>query len=223
LVELPSEVRTHKIVDYYYCAERSRLAVLYNLVPPTSDVIEQGLRVHEWLENRPRSEKERKLWDLMRSAEPLYRVLNGVKIIAHPDDLTLTSRSSVKIIEYKTVETSSPRPWKTSLVRFQTQIYAWVLEPYLKAWGYNIAYSHAAIFLTRSGIPLRKLTVRFDPKYDRLALEQKICDIFKFWITGEPLIPPLEWKCRLCPDVFKSKCRIIENSAGESPDGKEKR
>ncbi|MEM1514705.1 MAG: hypothetical protein QXT26_08935 [Thermoproteota archaeon] len=208
--ELPETVRCHQIVDYFYCAERSRLSILHGLEPPLNEDIELGSKVHDWLTQRPKSQKELKMLEALKPFESFVRAFEGVKIIGHPDDLTVLSKNRVQVIEYKTVDNTSIKPWKTVLAKFQAQIYAWILEPILAQVGYQIAHTHKVIYLSRTGVFAKKLGVEHDP----LCVEHKIRGILEFWKTGEPLIPPKAWKCRLCPEIFRQKCRVWNWGSG---------
>jgi len=205
-MSLPSIIRVHQIVDYYYCSERSRLNVLYGLENPVTGELECGSLVHQWLEQRPKTRGELVLLEALKPYYPYTRTFNGFQIIGHPDDLTLLKKTRVQVVEYKTVDSQSLKQWKTCLARFQTQIYAWILEPILTQIGYSLAHNHKVVYLSRSGVFLKKLGVEHDPH----CVERKITEILGFWETGEPLIKPFKWKCRLCPEVFKERCRVHE-------------
>jgi len=201
----PENVRVHHIVDYWYCCERSRLMACLGLEAPESEVLKKGFKIHSWLEKRPKTKRELKLYGKLKPYQPFTRVLNGTKIIGHPDDLTLLGKNKVKIIEYKTVEKPNIKPWKSVLAKTQLKIYTWILEPILKEIGYQLAHFHSVIILKRNGVFLKKFTVEHDP----YCTERMIKQVFKFWKTGEPLIHPLKWKCNMCHSTFKNQCRIF--------------
>ncbi|MDH7506543.1 MAG: hypothetical protein QHH15_01980 [Candidatus Thermoplasmatota archaeon] len=207
----PDCVRTHQIVNYWYCAERSRLMACERIEFPKTDRMDEGLEVHSWLELRPKSKKELGLYEKLKFFEPFCRVFDGVKVLAHPDDLTVLGRNKIQIVEYKTVDKSNVKPWKSVLAKYQTQIYAWVLEPILKELGYRLAHYHTVVYLKRNGVFLRKVTV----EQDNYCVERMIKQVFGFWKTGQPLITPLKWKCQECPSVCKEKCRVY-NKKGEA-------
>jgi CRISPR/Cas system-associated exonuclease Cas4 (RecB family) len=200
----PENVRTHQIVDYWYCCERSRLMACLGLEAPDSEVLEEGSKVHNWLEKRPKTKREMELYEKLKAYQPFTRVLNGTKIVGHPDDLTLLGKNKVQIIEYKTVSKPNVKPWKSALAKTQLRIYVWILEPTLEDLGYQIAYYHHVIVLKRNGIFFKKFTV----ESDNYCVERQIREVFRFWKNGKPLISPLKWKCNMCSSVFKSRCRI---------------
>ncbi|MDI6715316.1 MAG: hypothetical protein QMD43_09920 [Thermodesulfovibrio sp.] len=201
----PVSVRVHQIVDYWYCCERSRLMVCEGVESPKSERMSEGSEVHEWLSKRPKTRKELELYEALEPFEPFSRVFDGVKILAHPDDLVVLNRNKVQIIEYKTVDKFNVKFWKSVLAKYQTQIYAWILEPILHGLGYQLAHYHAIVYLKRNGVFFRKLMV----ETDNYCIERMVKQIFGFWKTGEPLIFPLKWKCQECPKVFQSKCRVF--------------
>ena len=201
----PKTVRVHELADYFYCCERSRLVACDGLCNPKTE----GLKIHEWLNDRPRTTRELKLSESLKPYEPFTRVFDGVQILAHPDDLTVLDK--VQIIEYKTVDKSNLKPWKSLLHKYQVQLYAWVLEPILKEIGYNIAHYHTVVYLKRNGLFIRKVSVEHDP----FCTERLISQVFSFWEIGQPLIKPMKWKCQECSPVFKSHCRLEGGSHGQ--------
>jgi len=207
----PENVRIHQIVDYWYCCERSRLMACLGLETPQTLDMDCGSQVHEWLMERPKTGKELKLCEALKPHEPFSRVFEGVQILAHPDDLTVLGKNKVQIIEYKTVDKSNLKPWKSLLHKYQVQLYAWVLEPILKEIGYNIAHYHTVVYLKRNGLFIRKVSVEHDP----FCTERLISQVFSFWEIGQPLIKPMKWKCQECSPVFKSHCRLEGGSHGQ--------
>ena len=211
----PDSVRVHQIVDYWYCCERSRLMACLGLEAPQTLDMDCGSRVHEWLMGRPKTDKELKLYEALKPHEPFSRVFEGVQILAHPDDLTVLGKNKVQIIEYKTVDNPHVKPWKTVLAKYQTQLYAWVLQPILEGLGYQLAHVHKVVFLSRNGLFVRKVSAEHDP----YCVERKVGEVFSFWKTGQPMIKPLKWKCLQCPSVFKAQCRLYQSNPEVSRHG----
>jgi CRISPR/Cas system-associated exonuclease Cas4 (RecB family) len=207
----PESVRVHQIVDYWYCCERSRLLACLGLECPISERMDEGSEVHGWLEGRPKSSKELKLYEALKPREPFSRVFDGVQIYAHPDDLTVLGKNKVQIVEYKTVDKPDVKPWKTVLTKYQIQLYGWVLEPILKDLDYQLAHTHKVVFLSRNGLFLKKLSV----ECDNYCIERMVREVFGFWKTGSPLVAPMKWKCRECSPVFKAQCRIFKGETLE--------
>jgi len=201
---IPKVVRTHQIARYWYCAEQSRLLACEGLKTPNSSVITQGTKVHGWLEQRPKSSAEYTLFSRLAELGTLRRKLDGIDVVAHPDDLLILGKNTVQIVEYKTIEKTNIRMWKSSLAKYQLRIYCWVLEPILKSLGYKMAHHHWIVYLTRQGMFVKKVMV----EQDNACTETMIRRIFDFWRTGKPLIPPMKWKCKMCPGNFREKCRI---------------
>jgi CRISPR/Cas system-associated exonuclease Cas4 (RecB family) len=202
----PDSVRVHQIVDYWYCCERSRLMACEGLECPKSHRMDEGFEIHEWLENRPKTGEELKLYEALKPYEPFSRAYEGVQILAHPDDLAIVGKNKVQIVEYKTVDKSNVKPWKTVLAKYQTQLYGWVLQPILEGLGYQLAHTHKVVFLSRNGLFLK----RFNVECDNYCVERMVREVFNFWKTGAPLIKPMKWKCQQCPSIFKSQCRFCQ-------------
>ncbi|MEM3692449.1 MAG: hypothetical protein QXI39_00290 [Candidatus Bathyarchaeia archaeon] len=198
------KVRVHCFSDYFYCCERSRLEK-EGIECPENEVLKEGTRVHEWLSQRPRNEKEAGLWDALGPYLPISRTHGNYEIIGHPDDLAVLEGKKVQVLEYKTVESPQIAPWKRVLASFQVQLYAWILESVLPKIGYELAHAHKVVYLSRNGIFMKKATVEHDP----YCTERKIDAIIQFWETGEPLIAPMKWKCKQCPETFREKCRLV--------------
>ena len=203
-MSLPSTIRTHQIARYWYCAEQSRLMILEKLEAPESERMNEGLLIHQWLETRPKSRKEMELFESLKTVK-LQRKFENIDVVAHPDDLDVLGRNAVQIIEYKTTDNTSIKPWKSSIAEYQLKIYCWVLEPLLKQLGYYLTHYHSLIFLSKHGVFLRKITV----EKDNYCTERMLKEIFGFWKTGEPLIAPMKWKCKDCPRIFRDKCRVV--------------
>ncbi|MEM2367019.1 MAG: hypothetical protein QXQ50_02150 [Candidatus Bathyarchaeia archaeon] len=208
----PDSVRVHQIADYWYCSERSRLMACLGLEAPQTEDMDFGNQVHEWLSHRPKSKQELKLYEALKPFEPFTRAYDGVKIIGHPDDLTVLGKGKVQIVEYKTIEKGNVKPWKSILAKRQVQLYAWLLEPILKELGYRLAHVHKAVYLSRNGLFIRKVSV----ETDNYCVERMIGEVFGFWKVGQPLVKPLKWKCQQCPRIFREKCRVSNGKEGES-------
>lgn len=193
-------------MDYWFCSERSRLLVCEGLLVPETQRMGEGSTVHSWLEQRPKSRRELELYENLKPRIPFSRTFKGIRIVGHVDDISLLGKNKVQIIEYKTIDKTSVKPWKSLLHKYQVQIYVWVLEPILKELGYNIAHYHSVIYLTRNGVFLKKVSV----EQDNFCTERMVKEIFGFWKSGQPLIKPLKWKCLQCPLVFKEQCRIFQ-------------
>ena len=199
-----SSVRTHQIARYWYCAEQSRLMVVEGLKMPRTVVLDQGTKIHGWLEKRPKTPAEVSLHLRLKEMEPLTREIDGAQVIAHPDDVVLLGKNRVQLIEYKTIEKTNVRMWKSSLAKYQLRIYCWVLEPILWNLGLQLVHFNYVVYLTRQGVFLKRNLV----EKDNYCTERMIRQVLDFWKTGEPLTAPMKWKCKMCPDVFRERCRL---------------
>jgi CRISPR/Cas system-associated exonuclease Cas4 (RecB family) len=201
-LSLPPSVRTHQIARYWFCAEQSRLLAVLGLKIPDSPILNQGTKVHDWTEERPKSNAEYALF--CKLDKTLSRNLDGIDIIAHPDDLFVLGKNTVQLVEYKTIDKMNVKMWKSSLAKYQLQIYCWVLEPILKQLGYRMAHHHYVVYLSRQGQFIKKVMV----EQDNRCTEAMIRQVLAFWKTGQPLIPPMKWKCTMCSANFKQECRV---------------
>jgi CRISPR/Cas system-associated exonuclease Cas4 (RecB family) len=175
---------------------------------PSSHVLTAGTKVHCWLEQRPKSSAELSLFRRLAEQDPICRRIDGVDVIAHIDDLVILGRDKVQLVEYKTIEKTNVKMWKSSLAKYQLRIYCWVLEPLLKGWGYEMSHFHKVVYLTRQGQFVKSVVVEQDDS----CTEAMVRRILNFWKTGEPLYPPMKWKCKDCPSNFQEKCRVFRGS-----------
>ncbi len=175
---------------------------------PESAVLQQGTKVHNWTEQRPKSAGETVLFCKLEELGILSRRIDDVDVIAHPDDLFLLGKDTVQLVEYKTIDKTNVRMWKSSLAKHQLRIYCWVLEPILHRLGYKLAFHHYVIYLTRQGQFVKKVLVEKDSR----CTEDMIRTVLDFWRTGEPVYPPMKWKCKDCPTNFRQRCRLCGGS-----------
>jgi len=229
-MSIPKEIRVHLFVRHYYCAEEARLRAVENVRPSQiSKECGGGTRVHDWLENRPKSPSEIELLQRLQPYQPYKREFQGIQVVAHPDDLRIEFRKAnggyiriVAVEEYKTTK-SLRRDIKTGeweyeyfsrrQAEFQVGIYAWVLYPILKDLGYRLSSTqYLTIYRRRDA----KFLKQYKIKVDFQEIEQKISEILEYWryalFPKPPLLDrwklwmPKEWKCKRCDPEFKSKC-----------------
>jgi len=228
----PKEVRTSWIKRFFWCAEESRLLALNPREAShikATKASERGVEVHRWLEQRTPSPSERKVRRLISAHQPIYRILDGTRIFAHPDEFRVF-RKSVKIVEHKSIDCPNwtkyyryefknddrflvfdqsrfERDFRyvVCCARAQVQVYCWVLEPFLAQFGYRLAPVHWIIYRERRDFDeVAKIAVEFN----REDVESMIREIFAVWAGKKKAKPPAQWKCKGCHPYFKVRCSI---------------
>lgn len=119
-------------------------------------------------------------------------------------------------IEYKTKGGWQVQPVSLMPALFQTQIYMWILEPYLLLGGYHWKESWIVWLKRKRGGKFEPIGETKVTSYNPTELQEEIQDIFNRWEKAskaktnrkrrEILIPPKKWKCIRCQETFKKQC-----------------
>ncbi len=243
-------IRASTLAHYYYCSVQAYLIALGTESPP-NDALAIGKRVHDDITAaRQPSQLERELEEYLkgcmvqldtgdggtgiRGAEGVFiREFKDGTRIGHVtthgvDDFKVHPDKSVTITEYKTTNQRYIDNYKLSTALFQVKLYAWILEPSLKAGGYNIKKMEV-VYLSRAGECIGQKEVfnyeslsnnpevvqilqklngndfgRFT--YSPQQVEADIAKILDQFNNPDTLIPPSRHKCFNCSSVFKNKC-----------------
>jgi len=202
----PHSVGAHILGRYYWCASESKILAheesLEKKLP--KDCMLEGITVHEWLASRPKSKTERKLLFELEQVRPWYRILDGTKIYAHPDDFGIRKRL-VQIREYKSVDKYDIDPFVVCSAVLQTKIGSWVLEPILRNLKYRLDGMHeVSLYNRKTAYFIGRTRVFYDPE----EIVEELRFVFGVYRGENPLIPPKRWKCRVCDSEIKRKCSL---------------
>jgi len=123
-------------------------------------------------------------------------------VSGHMDELKVNEDRTIHLIEYKTKKSGYVNYYALAPATFQIQIYAWLLEPIVALLGYRITRARL-VFLTQKEKPIGTKDVSLD--YE--LIEREIRDVIRqFRKEPKDMIPPARYKCRMCPQIYKTRC-----------------
>lgn len=229
-------IRASTLASYYWCSIKSWLQAS-GIELPKTESMSVGTNIHNNIaQARMMSPQEKKFHELIKSYkcdEVISRpwidnenihIVADAEIVTHGyDGFTLDRKKGVTLSEYKTKKGWSIRATDVVPNKFQTQLYCWIMEPFLKMHGYHwkgarIIYVKRTREKDNNGnylfVPIGQLDIT---DYKAKDVEAKIRRIFKEWDeaslckTDEQkrsiLLPPKRWKCIICerysPEIYK--------------------
>lgn len=223
-------IRASTLGHYWFCAIQAWLQA-QGIESPSNEALQVGKRIHDEISNaRTLSQWESQFEAYIKSFmvdHPYAEGSTGFKteqgkvfarawydgetIIGHVtthgvDDFRVSPEREVIIVEYKTTNQRVIDYYKLMPAIFQVKVYAWILEPYLKAGGYKFKNGEI-VFLTRNGNPLGRKEI---VDYDATQVETEVARILSQFRNPDTLIPPAKWKCLNCPQIFKEKCPLAK-------------
>ena len=91
------------------------------------------------------------------------------------------------------------------MAKFQTQVYAYILEPIIQKLGGVINRQHAVIFWNMNTFELIKA---FTIPYYPAQTKEDIHRCLRAFKNPKEIIAPQEWKCKYCSKEHKEKCQF---------------
>jgi len=147
-------------------------------------------------------------------------------VTGHPDEFQVTMNKKVSIIEIKTTEIGEKAlnfyiHYRLPTAIFQTEVYCYVLEPFIKQIGYELDRLHAVQVwhVKYQKVEGKKVMVGrehiqdFPVYYYPSHVERELLDtILPGLRDHDKVIPPRGapncFKCRGCSKVYKEKCQF---------------
>lgn len=213
-----NKYRASCISKWNWCAEQSRHLALGMVPEEVIDVAEIGTIGHQILEETMgrRFPWENQFFDELEKYQDselgFVRGIETAKIYynltGHYDDLQITIDKCVSVVEHKFVK--NPNLWyiqryKLPTAQFQTQIYAWILEPIVEQLGGVMHRAHAVCYWNLNTFQhIHNFYVIYQP----VQTQENILRCIKAYENTELIIPPKEWKCNYCSPVHKELCQF---------------
>jgi hypothetical protein len=233
--KLPERMRASNLAQWFWCAEQARLLTSELIVKndEPKDAAEIGTMLHQVLDEsmgKRFPHEEEFLKELVKFKDPEFGFLRKVQaakladtpmesviyadLTGHPDDFQITPDLVVYIVEHKTVK-GIPSDWfiqryKLATARFQTQIYSFILEPFVNRLGGIMGKVNAVIYWNqpKEGEVLKYFNT-YRVEYHAEETKEKILTAVRAFWNPEMIerFKPQEWKCDKCLPEFKSKCQ----------------
>lgn len=203
--------QAHILARYWYCAEQGRLLFLGHRTPRT-EAISRGSRVHDWLESRPKSKSEERLWGKLEDVKPFFGERDGIRVYIHPDDLYLDGKHTT-VEEYKTIGYRSGLSYferfSKCCAENQVRTYIWVMRPILEELGYHCSDWGIIKVYSGNGRFLKKYPVH----YREAEYLAELDGILRVYRGEEMPVRPNRLKCKQCKSPFRERCRIRDAGA----------
>lgn len=217
---------------YYWCSPQAWLSASGVETPP-SKAMETGTKIHADIEKAriasPQEEEFKQfISQFLGTDERGKNVgrpwIDGKTVIQDDvgwvathgmDDWKVDDKRRVTNIEYKTKKGWKVYPTSLMPALFQAQVYMWIYEPYLMLGGWHWKESWV-VWLKRKRDGFAPIGETRVDEYDSAEVQAQIAKIFDEWNRASEaktnkerrriLIPPKRFKCRICPDAYKSEC-----------------
>ena len=213
----PNTYRASCLGKWFWCAESSRLLALGLIPEEVVEPAEIGTIGHKILEETigRRFPWENAFFDELSKYQDaqlgFVRDLANSKIYCnltgHMDDLQITIDRNVSVVENKFVmntNLSNIQRWKLCMAAFQTQIYAWILDPIVKEMGGVMNRFHVVSYWNLNTFAhVHDFRVEYKP----VQVEEDILRCIKAYEDPKLIIPPTAWKCRYCSEEYKRWCQ----------------
>ncbi|MDH5634750.1 MAG: hypothetical protein OEY30_02875 [Candidatus Bathyarchaeota archaeon] len=220
------------IARYYWCSPQAWLSAS-GIQAPQSEALSTGTKIHADIEEaRKLSPQEEEFQHFLSQfltedkrgknigrpwLDGKTKLVDDIGWIATHglDDFKIDNQRRVTNIEYKSKKGWRVDPVSLMPALFQTKVYMYIYEPYLILGGWYWKESWVVwLKRTRDGFePIGETRV---DDYDSAETQRKIADIFDEWNRASEaktnaerrriLIPPKKFKCRICPEVYKTSC-----------------
>jgi len=233
--KIVKKVRASTLASYRWCSIKAWLQAS-GLEIPRNDNLSEGSIIHNNIAKaRMMSPQEKKFNDIIKSykAEGVISrpwldgetsIVADGEITTHGyDDIKVDNKNRVTLIEYKTKAGWGIQATDFMPAQFQTQLYCWIMEPFLLMHGYR--WKGAWLVYLKRGkdadgnVIYHPIGESAITDYNALKVEADIRKIFKEWDdasrakTDEErrriLVPPRRWKCGIClrysPEIY-AKC-----------------
>ena len=227
--KFPERIRASTIASYFYCGWKSYATAMLGMKMPEKEWMQLGTVLHDQLfdmlgKRFPWEETFIEAVDKYRKDDlGFVRRVGSTDVFAdvtgHPDDFEVLPGGMVSIIEYKT--TRMPlylaKRFIVPVAEFQSQIYAYILEPTLESLGYSMSDKHAVLIYSSQS--LAESFAMPNPKvpppifhrivnYSREFTEQKILEVFGYYRDPSKIQRCASWKCKYCSKPFKDMCPL---------------
>jgi len=229
--EPPKSIRSSNLAQWFWCAEMARLYVM-KMIPEDDgpkDAADEGTLIHKVLED---TMGRRFPWeeDFMKALEkykdPLYGFARKVMskgnetliyadLTGHPDDFQITPDNVVAIVEHKTVGAKAGawfiERYKLPMARFQSQLYSFILEPFVERLGGVMSRYNAVVYWRRPDegkalVPFKSYPIEYRKELTKEAIATALAGFAN--PASMDKYKPQEWKCDHCFKDVKPHCQF---------------
>ena len=214
----PKRYRASCLGKWFWCAEQSRLLALGLIPEEVVEPAEIGTMGHKVLEEtigRRFSWENAFFEELTKYQDPQLGFVRDIadskiycNLTGHMDDLQITMDRNVSVVENKFVMNTNLyyiKRWKLCMAAFQTQIYAWILDPIVKEMGGIMNRFHAVSYWNLNTF---SHVHDFKVEYKPVQVKEDILRCISAYQNPPEIITPTAWKCKYCSKVYKDLCQF---------------
>ena len=219
-MKLPDRISISVLSQYFWCAEKTRLAIQKKLKRVETPAMRRGTICHTMLEKRPLNGHEETLKEFLPHPRvKLVIPFRGTKLVGIPDDLIVDLDNRVTVVEFKTKankKKTSSESRKPAI--FQLQVYCWMLDKYLKGSEFTLNDEHLLKYVTTTLDTFEEYKVEAS-----LAQTEAMLNTMLTVFEEDRFIQPAFWKCKFCDTDAKSQCRYWISKEKHKEQAKDKK
>ncbi len=204
-----NRVKVSDLSSWHWCNEECFLRC-HGINRRTTMLDLEGIKTHEEVVRPAEFEWEKEFFGKLEKLRPFFREVNSIRIYASVDaiDSSELKDKVVRIVEHKTRGKFDVPDYLIPSAEFQLQIYCWVFKPLVEKIDYLFADEHYLDFIHRDSL---KLIKRVKYKVDYGKVRKDIRDILNN-IRENKICKADGWKCRICHNDFKMRCRFFNDN-----------
>ncbi len=204
-----NHLKVSDLASWDWCNEESYLRC-NGVFREETKLDRNGKAVHSVIVREPKFPWEIDFFEKLQKFKPIFREIDDVRIYASWDAIDPSDLKNrvVRVVENKTRGSFDVPDYIVPSAKFQLEIYAWIYKPIIERMGYLFPENHFLYYVHRESLELIK---KIECVMNYKDIEEKIMDRVKNIkenknIVGAKLKEP--WKCDICNNAFKSKCRF---------------
>lgn len=204
--------KINDISRWAWCQEEAYWR-LQGITRPEAVTDVEGQQIHRKIRDQ-QPENVKAVFKKLFSFWPYVRILDGINIFGHVDgfDGEALREGKISVIEVKSTGKGTVSTSGLAVAKMQVSLYAWLLEPYVHKLGYTLNLVHFVDTVDKkTGALIERSNIFVDPKKAEEELRACLQSLKKgTGLRGAKEEQP--WKCEMCAEVFKSKCRFWQGS-----------